>query len=84
MFRAASSRSTDGPAGAGLYQKAMWLLFSAERENSFITVENRRGTPAFPLVEVEKILFLSGRKLSIGPPYDRPSVHQQDSHIITP
>ena len=84
MFRAAGSKSTDGPAGVGLYQKALWLLFSAERTNSFITVENRRGTPAFPLVEVEKILFISGRKLSMGPPYDRPSIHMQDAHIITP
>ena len=47
-------------------------------------MENRRGTPAFPLVEVEKILFISGRKLSMGPPYDRPSIHQQDAHIIPP
>ena len=57
MFRAAGSKSTEGPAGAGLYQKALWLLFSAERTNSFITVGNRRGNPAFPLVEQEKILL---------------------------
>ena len=31
MFRAAGSRSTNGPAGAGLYQKAMWLLFSGKQ-----------------------------------------------------
>ena len=84
MYRAAGSRSTTGPQGAGLYQKAVWLLWSSKRVNSFLTVENRKGNPAFPLVEleVENILFLSGRKLSVRPPYDRPSAHQQDSQII--
>ena len=68
MFRAAGSSSTAGPKEANLYQKAIWLLWSNERENSFLTLENRRGTPAFPVLEVESILFLSGRKLSDGPP----------------
>ena len=83
MFRAAGSSSTAGPKEANLYMKAIWLLWSSERENSFLTLENRRGIPAFPIVEVEDILFLSGRKLSDGPPFDQPSVHQQDQHIIT-
>ena len=80
MFRAAGSQSISGPEP--VYQKAVWLLFSAERENSCLTVTSRKGTPAFPLVEVKNILFLSGRKLASGPPYDRPSVHQQDNHWI--
>ena len=84
MVRAAGSRSTAGPQKANLYQKAIWLLWSSERENSFLTLENRRGTPAFPVLEVDGILFLSGRKLSDGPPFDQPSAHQQDQHLITP
>ena len=84
MVRAAGSRSTAGPQKADLYQKAIWLLWSSERENSFLTLENRRGTPAFPVLEVDGILFLSGRKLSDCPPFDQPSAHQQDQHLITP
>ena len=83
MFRDAGSQNIAGPQGTGLYQKALWLLWSKERENSFLTVEKRKaGTPAFPVTEVEQILFISGRKLSDGPPYDRPSIHQQNAHLI--
>ena len=85
MFRDAGSHNIAGPQGAGLYQKALWLIWSNERENSFLTVEKRKaGSPAFPVTEVEQILFISGRKLSDGPPYDRPSIHQQGAHLITP
>ena len=41
MYRDAGSHSIAGPQGAGLYQKALWLLWSNERENSFLTVEKR-------------------------------------------
>ena len=84
MFRAAGSSSTAGPNEADLYQKALWILWSSERENSILTLENRRGSPAFPVLEVDGILFLSGRKLSECPLFDQPSAHQQDLHLITP
>ena len=36
------------------YQKILVCLFAAEKENSYNTIKNRRGTPSFPIVE-EKI-----------------------------
>ena len=80
MFRNAGSKSLSGPKP--LYQKALWLLFSAERANSYETVENRKGKPAFPLVEIEGILFLSGRKLASGTSTGPRSVYQQDKHWL--
>ena len=81
LFRAAGSTSQTGPAQcSGLYQKCLWALFAAERENSYQTIENRKGTHAFPIVEVNHILFLCGRTLAEGPPYDEPSIHKQDAH----
>ena len=68
LFREAGSTSQTGPEQcSGLYQKGLWALFAAERENSYKTIENQ---------------FLCGRKLADGPPYDEPSIHKQDAHWL--
>ena len=60
----------------------MWALFVAERENSYQTIQNRKGTPAFPIVEVSNILFLCGKKIAESPLYDKPSIHKQYAHWL--
>ena len=83
LFRAAGSINQTGPAQcSGLYQKGFWALFAAERENSYNTIQNRKGTPSFPIVEVSNILFLCGRKMAEGPPYNEPSIHKKDGHWL--
>ena len=54
LFRNAGSINTSAIKSKGLYEKALWVLFAAEKENSYNTIKNRRGTPSFPIVE-EKI-----------------------------
>ena len=88
LFRAAKSTSYEGPtdgAGvpcSGLYQKGLWALFAAERENSYYTIQNRKGTPSFQIEEVSNILFLCGRKMADGPPGSEPSIHKQNDHLL--
>ena len=79
MFRKRNSKSST--QHASVWTKALWLLFSSERSNSYKAVENRRGTPAFPLVDIEKILCIQGRKLEAGNEATS-SVHQQKEHLL--
>ena len=64
------------------YQKAMQILFAAEKENSYNTIKNRRGTPSFPIVEEKNILFLCGRKMAEEHTNEEPSIHKQDDHYL--
>ena len=63
LFRNATIQKHN-PSEMQCYQKAMQILFAAEKENSYITIKNRRGTPSFPIVEEKNILFLCGRKMA--------------------
>ena len=67
LFRAAGSINTASIQCKGPYQKGLWALFAAERENSYNTMQNRKGTPSFPIVEERNILFLCGRKMAEEP-----------------
>ena len=44
MFRAAGSRSTNGPAGAGLYQKAMCTILRGKRKQLFTSRKQARDS----------------------------------------
>ena len=51
----------EGDQAAPLQNKALFLLFRGERENSFRAAQNRRGCPAYTITE-DKDLILVQRK----------------------
>ena len=57
-------------------------MFAAERENSYNTIQNRKGTPSFPILEESNILFLCGRKMAEEPTNGYPSIHKQEDHYL--
>ena len=57
-------------------------MFAEERSNGYQTIQNRRGTPSFPIEEVNNILFLCGRKMAEDTTSDQPSIHKQDAHYL--
>ena len=83
LFIAAGSINHTGPAQcSGVNQKWLWVLVAAEGDNSYQTIQNRKGTPSCSIEEVSNILFLCVRKMSEGPPYDEPFIHKQDAHWL--
>ena len=81
LFRNATIQKRN-PSEMQCYQKAMQILFAAEKENSYNTIKSRRGTPSFPIVEEKNILFLCGRKMAEEHTNEEPSIHKQDNHYL--
>ena len=74
--------SHTGPNNLSPYQKGLRAIFAKERSKSYQTIQNRRGTPSFPIEEVNNILFLCGRKMTEDTTSDQPSIHKQDAHYL--
>ena len=81
MFRSRGSSNIEAEAYSAVWNKALRILFSSERENSYVTTENRREAPSFSLPEVGGILFLQGQKLAQGK-RSQTFVLQQEKHLL--
>ena len=76
----------DGNISESLPNKALVLLFSAQRTNSFRAAEGRRpggSSSSFQVAENRGIILLQGRKYHEGPDTN-PSILRMDAHVVLP
>ena len=79
MFKRRGSKSVNKQSS--VWNQALKVLFSTERENTYAAIEHRRGIGSLSIVEIGGILFLQGKKLAQANKTP-PSVLQQQKHFL--